>query len=431
MKKFYLFALAAATTAAAFAGGRQTSVVNLSAFSAQEDNIVMKHSPAKAATVGFKNIDEVAGEYAWSYYGLLSNDQGNQSGIVTLTVTDAAKGEVTIEGIFSAGTGITGKIKGTVDLTAGTLTMANKQSLGNDSYGDPNYFYLKELDSDSKLVDGASSVASVVATIDGKSFTFPDNMVFAIGDFNDESAGWWKLTALNSFDEMEAINDTLDPAEWKDYSTAKMIDGWVVPVLQYQSGEFADPKDFPLNVKVLQNKENPKLLALENPYMQTSGFPLSGGTSGYIVFDVTDPEFVLAIPQIYSGYSNGTNKLYCLNIEGYYVSAGYTKAVIQQNLTDITEWSSYKETGDNIVISIPTCRFNYPAALDKLYTWTNRADAMKATITIAKPTNTGVETIGIEEAAPMYFNLQGVQIAEPEKGIYIEVRGNKARKVVK
>lgn len=48
----------------------------------------------------------------------------------------------------------------------------------------------------------------------------------------------------------------------------------------------------------------------------------------------------------------------------------------------------------------------------------------------------GVEEVSIDEiydnAEPVYYNLQGVRIANPESGhIYIEIRGNKARKIVK
>ena len=45
-----------------------------------------------------------------------------------------------------------------------------------------------------------------------------------------------------------------------------------------------------------------------------------------------------------------------------------------------------------------------------------------------------VETLPIEsvdaEAAPVYYNLQGVQVANPGKGMYIVVRGNKVSKEV-
>lgn len=42
-----------------------------------------------------------------------------------------------------------------------------------------------------------------------------------------------------------------------------------------------------------------------------------------------------------------------------------------------------------------------------------------------------VENIEIgETAAPVYYNMQGVRVANPENGLYIEVRGNKSRKVM-
>lgn len=45
---------------------------------------------------------------------------------------------------------------------------------------------------------------------------------------------------------------------------------------------------------------------------------------------------------------------------------------------------------------------------------------------------TGVESIAAEDsdAAPIYFNLQGQRVNNPENGIYIRVRGNKADKVM-
>lgn len=46
--------------------------------------------------------------------------------------------------------------------------------------------------------------------------------------------------------------------------------------------------------------------------------------------------------------------------------------------------------------------------------------------------NTGVEEVAVAEQAPVqYFNLQGVQIAEPENGVYIRRQGNTALKIAK
>lgn len=41
-----------------------------------------------------------------------------------------------------------------------------------------------------------------------------------------------------------------------------------------------------------------------------------------------------------------------------------------------------------------------------------------------------VSTVDVENAAPVYFTLQGVKVANPDKGIYIVKTGNKAAKVV-
>ncbi len=45
------------------------------------------------------------------------------------------------------------------------------------------------------------------------------------------------------------------------------------------------------------------------------------------------------------------------------------------------------------------------------------------------PADTAVNEIEAGEEAPVYFNLQGVRVANPEKGIVIKVQGNKATKL--
>lgn len=49
----------------------------------------------------------------------------------------------------------------------------------------------------------------------------------------------------------------------------------------------------------------------------------------------------------------------------------------------------------------------------------------------SKGGTTAVEAVEVaEEAAPVYFNLQGVRVANPEKGLYIKVQGGKSTKVI-
>ena len=50
------------------------------------------------------------------------------------------------------------------------------------------------------------------------------------------------------------------------------------------------------------------------------------------------------------------------------------------------------------------------------------------TITISE--STGVEGIEVEAGEAVYYNLQGVKVANPENGVFIKVQGNKASKVL-
>ena len=44
----------------------------------------------------------------------------------------------------------------------------------------------------------------------------------------------------------------------------------------------------------------------------------------------------------------------------------------------------------------------------------------------------GVENVGVdaEQGVVKYYNLQGVEVANPESGLYIRVQGDKATKVI-
>ena len=52
-------------------------------------------------------------------------------------------------------------------------------------------------------------------------------------------------------------------------------------------------------------------------------------------------------------------------------------------------------------------------------------------LSFAKHIGTAVEQIEVEANAPVrYYNLQGVEVANPGNGLYIRVKGNKAAKVI-
>lgn len=59
-----------------------------------------------------------------------------------------------------------------------------------------------------------------------------------------------------------------------------------------------------------------------------------------------------------------------------------------------------------------------------------RISASEAAVTFHTEKSAGVSGVEVEETvAPVYYNLQGVKVANPEKGLYIMVKGAKASKV--
>jgi hypothetical protein len=69
---------------------------------------------------------------------------------------------------------------------------------------------------------------------------------------------------------------------------------------------------------------------------------------------------------------------------------------------------------------------------DELYSgWWSRAEVGYYTGNLSKISTTSVGNIAVDENAPVeYFNLQGVRVANPSNGIYIQRQGSKAKKVL-
>ena len=67
-----------------------------------------------------------------------------------------------------------------------------------------------------------------------------------------------------------------------------------------------------------------------------------------------------------------------------------------------------------------------------MYWWTNGTPSDEATAVISNVVLSGVESVEFDSNAPVkYFNLQGVEVANPEAGqIVIKKQGSKAVKVV-
>ena len=57
-------------------------------------------------------------------------------------------------------------------------------------------------------------------------------------------------------------------------------------------------------------------------------------------------------------------------------------------------------------------------------------DVNNLTLKVSKDDPTAIEEVGVDAGEAVYYNLQGVKVANPENGIFIKKQGNKTTKVV-
>lgn len=218
---------------------------------------------------------------------------------------------------------------------------------------------------------------------------------------------------------------------WHSYGTAQFVDGWICPGVYG-----ADALNYSWTVNVDQKDEDPNIIRLNNPYM-ADGCPLLQADptcvkeGGYIVIDISDPTFVRVSPNVFSGFLNGTTKIYNTNAEGYFMAQGYSKEETMAGLQEIvSEYSTYADG----VIKIPNAYIQ--TSMNGMLTYWQDAygndltEYMVATITLNQ---TGIDEISsTDENAPIeYYNLQGVRVSNPEKGdVVITRQGSKVSKIV-
>ena len=78
--------------------------------------------------------------------------------------------------------------------------------------------------------------------------------------------------------------------------------------------------------------------------------------------------------------------------------------------------------------------FNSTNPFTATFTLVEGSDAVSSSIPstlLVKVDNTGIADVEADAVEARYFNLQGVEVAAPAQGIFIEVRGNAARKVIR
>ena len=253
--------------------------------------------------------------------------------------------------------------------------------------------------------------------------------------------------------------------EWVKKGDAVLSDGWFKALDGYGYA--------PYTVECRVNVNNPNQILLVNPYGATSPYgtnidpdtntPINAAAkeqAGYILMDITDPKCVFVQPFINSGFNTKncyaftssagsgdrfypTNGFFgCTNLEGwrYFIDKWPATDIIEEAETFGDPISTLnKETR---VVDLPTCRLQRPSfdnTKEKPYIvatqWTYSQDMpipMESKITLAEDVFSGVADVVVDENAPVqYFNLQGVEISNPEAGELVIVKqGSKVTKTV-
>lgn len=372
------------------------------------------------------------GIYEWSGYSLLSS--GSPFGEVQVYDYDEATGEAML--YLGDNAGII--VPCTVDLTAGTLSIDNYLYIGDDSDG-PVYFYIKPV-SDGYVQSGMSDVEATVGVIDDSGLiTFPTLDVWACGDPDNESLGYYFMTYGNVF---EPEDPNADPNEgWTSVGNATFCDPWIIPAL----GE--DPAEYPWTVELQRKDSDSNIYRLVDPYHAAdcplNNIDLNESTkAGYIQFNISDPKYVYFYP-VEAGFANselGITKFYCYNLLGW--AMAYTGADAETIIYYYDDAFKFNTVFEDGVVTIGSqvidgeiqndACFGVQGEITGGYSW-NNVGAVVGTITFPEDWNAGISSVAIDNSnAPVeYFNIQGVRVDNPSNGVFISRQGNVVKKVIK
>lgn len=377
------------------------------------------------------SIAALAGEYSWDFYNYLNGANGGQKkAAATITVKDAATGSVDINlasWVLSA----------TYDETTCKLSIPTGQDLGyNEANQIQVYNYHRVWASDGRSAEYTDD--PVVVTFDGASLIF--RTIAGTGDYEGEeiladmigignsSLGWFLMAGENEMAKKVPFSDQMPDGAWKSIGTGVFTDGW-------QVSYFFGPEDYLMQdweVEVEQNESTPYIYRIVNPYNVEDcpiyAYNSNPEGSGYIVFSVEDPEYVIAYPLIYSGLTDEGGAYLNFNMEGYYtILKGFSKeTVIAAKVLE--NYSNYADGK----VSFYNCRFGTTEEPEKAYYWDEELINVLSYLEITLP-QSGVDMIQIDEnsdAAVEYYNLQGVRVAEPANGLYIVRQGSKVSKQI-
>lgn len=210
-----------------------------------------------------------------------------------------------------------------------------------------------------------------------------------------------------------------NPDAWETVGTAKFTDPLIV------SGQYIKAEQIQtLDVTVERNKADNNKLRLVNPMtpydaLFTEPVSITHNThKHYIHFDITDPDSVaVAISPV--GFDGGYGDMTVWGVTDRY--SGNSKAELAQYGF---KWVTYNPVTN--VIALPEGSLFFGEAFYNK----NQLFATEIDGKVELPAGAGVDNIAADNQAVEYYNLQGIRVENPTRGLYIRKQGGKATKVV-
>lgn len=215
-----------------------------------------------------------------------------------------------------------------------------------------------------------------------------------------------------------------ESANWDALGNAEVLDGWIMPGYQEEDGSVMDNTKYPLTCKAEMNSDNPNLISIVNPFTADDYNLVSYNLSSSnvrIVFDVTDPDFVIVEPQFSGFIARKDNDIMPFFISDASWLLANKRSETKEQITAKGLNCTYKDG----VITIPQPLWGNTID-DTGKMWNSKQS------TVIRIGTKGVVDIDADsDATVQYFNLQGIEVKNPAPGnFYIRRQGNNVTKVI-
>lgn len=391
----------------------------------------MSATPAKTAAAPMKiaSLEDICGDYDWSYYNMFDPAQtpagGDQVTPLVISLSDEAN-TVVITGYYDL------VFKATVDLEANTITFKKQFAfVASDSNKDVYLTPYCMVRDEKGQYSGYEEVESIYGTIEEDGISFNEDYGLGLPAPGQDGSFFGPLFC-RTMQMLSRPVFTYNPEEWRMVEEpAQYTDGWISWVFT----ENGQPITYPVQIAV--NKKDQNKILLVDPYGNKDiwGQLNLSTTPGYILLDVANPDLVMASTRVYSGFAmdglyqdapDVVEEFYNFNLEAYLSEVSMVSdEEIEERFFNNGIDASYME--DN-VITIYNCYFGFATNKIANNWW---GENVPSEVILPEGWN-GVEGIEADSNAPVkFYNLQGVEIANPEKGqLVIKKQGSKAQKMI-